>query len=1096
MKSISIVLFVNFLLASLLLNAQALKIIKEPKPQKEKSFFEIQKEFNNYWAPYHVTDGYYTENGIKKKASGWKQFKRWEYYWENRVNPVTGAFPKTTAADIYMQVKNQRNSRSSGGNWISLGPNSSPGGYQGLGRINCVDFRPGDNNTYYVGAPSGGLWKTTDNATTWSVLTDDNAVLGVSDVIVIAGNTTATDTVYIATGDRDGGSMWNLGGGSWNDNNSIGVLKSTDGGTTWAATGLSFSASEKKRISRLLMNPDDHNILYAATSNGVYRTTDAGVNWTLLTGIDFVDLEFKPRVPQTIYGGTRTGHIYRSTNGGTNWSDIVNKYSAGGRRVNLAVSAADSTIVYAVMSNNQGGLYGVYRSNNSGASFSLIYNGSSTNHNLLGRSTNGSSSGGQGSYDLSIAVSPVDAGTVYVGGINSQKSTDSAKSWNAVNCWTSSYSYNKNGAPVVHADKHMMKFRSSDTAFFETNDGGVYYTKNGGTSWTDATNGIVPSQLYRLGVSANSSSEIIIGLQDNGTKKHLGGTWSSALKGDGMECAIDPTNDKTQYGETQNGHIKKTTNRWSTYTNISSSIGESGSWVTPFVIDPNVHTTLYAGMNNVWKTTNQGTSWTKITSVSVISKYRSIAVAPSNSQVIYIADNDSIWVTTNGGSSWSYIKGSLPTNSSSITYISVKNDDPATAWVSMGQYNSYGVFETTDYGASWTNISTGLPNIPVMCVIQNKLNTAQTELYAATDVGVYVKLGSTNWAAFSTGLPNVVVNELEIYYNSHQPSLSKLRAATSGRGIWETDLYSPPNVPPIADFEADITSAGVDQTVSFTDLSANTPTSWNWSFTPGTISFVDGTNANSQNPKVSFDEQGNYTVQLIATNANGSDTAIKTDYIDVSLLINYCSASGGGESYITDVKLGTINNTGTGDDGYTNYTNLSTQLTIASSNTINLHFPTYFSGDSVGGWIDWNHDGDFDDANEKVFSALVNGFYKSATISVPYDAHLDFTTMRIREQHFGELEPCGTSSYGEVEDYSIDVLPATTTWIGNSTQWNDAANWSTGVIPTASYNVTIPASPTGGNFPEIPAGYTAKCNKLTLETNAGININGSLEVNQ
>ncbi len=207
---------------------------------KEKSFFEIQKEFNDYWGPKHVENGYYMENGKKKKATGWKQFKRWEWYWENRVDPQTGAFQTADMASIYRQIE-QNGNRNVSGNWQSLGPVSSPGGYAGLGRLNCIGFRPGDNSTLYAGAASGGLWKSTDGGANWTVLTDNNAVLGVSDVVVIAGASPATDVLYIATGDRDAGSMWSLGGGQHNDNNSVGVLKSTDGGNTWNTTGLSIS---------------------------------------------------------------------------------------------------------------------------------------------------------------------------------------------------------------------------------------------------------------------------------------------------------------------------------------------------------------------------------------------------------------------------------------------------------------------------------------------------------------------------------------------------------------------------------------------------------------------------------------------------------------------------------------------------------------------------------------------------------------------------------------------------------------------------------------------------------------------------------------
>ena len=244
------------------------------------NFFDVQKAFNDYWEPLNVEDGYYKSAGIKVKAGGWKQFKRWEWLMETRINPKTGAFPTTIGYQEFQKTYWSFKAASATGDWSSLGPTTSGGGYAGLGRFNCIAFREGDNNTYYAGAASSGLWKTTDNGSTWNVLTDENAVLGVSDAIVIPGATTDSDIIYIGTGDRDGGSMWSLLGGQWNDNNSIGVLKSIDGGTSWQATGLTFTTSQRETVNRMLIDPFNTDILYAATSDGFYKTINGGTSWT------------------------------------------------------------------------------------------------------------------------------------------------------------------------------------------------------------------------------------------------------------------------------------------------------------------------------------------------------------------------------------------------------------------------------------------------------------------------------------------------------------------------------------------------------------------------------------------------------------------------------------------------------------------------------------------------------------------------------------------------------------------------------------------------------------------------------------------------
>lgn len=301
--------------------------------------------------------------------------------------------------------------------------------------------------------------------------------------------------------------------------------------------------------------------------------------------------------------------------------------------------------------------------------------------------------------------------------------------------------------------------------------------------------------------------------------------------------------------------------------------------------------------------------------------------------------------------------------------------------------------------------------------------------------------------------------------------------------------------PPVANFSADIIYPELGQTVSFTDMSTNVPTSWLWSFTPSTVSFVGGTSATSQNPQVQFASVGDYTVQLTSTNAYGSDIESKSDYVTASLLMIYCSASGGtGDEYISGVQIGTINNTGTGDNGYTNYTSMSTNLTINNTYSIIITYGVAYSVDDLGIWIDWNQDGDFDDTNENV-SCNIGLTYTQETysIAVPYTALTGATTMRIRMKYWwGDCgSPCGATSYGEVEDYKINVLPGSNTWLGTNSEWNSTSNWSDGNVPNSSYEVTIP---TGVTSPIIQTGTNAKCYSITLQTGATITINGNLEV--
>jgi photosystem II stability/assembly factor-like uncharacterized protein len=756
------------------------------------SFPEVQKAMNDYWTSQNVKDGYTMINSNKSKVPNWKLYKRWEYYWEQRINQKTGEFPQTNSVIEYDKYKlMQSNSLGKASafteNWVNLGTNTSAGGYAGIGRINCIAFHPTDPNTIWIGSPSGGIWKTTNGGANWAILNDNQSVLGVSDIIVPSDYATS-NTLYIATGDRDGGSMWSLGGGQKADNISIGVLKSTDGGSTWNTTGLTYAKNIGKTVYSLLIHPTNSSILFASTTDGIYKTTNSGSTWVLKgTSSPSWRMAFKPGDPSTIY----STEIYidgpyfdKSTDTGETWNYM--QIATTGYRTELCVTPADPNVVYLLASNSGGGLYGIYRSINSGGSFIRIDDGTKS---MLGYNADGSGPNtGQGGYDLCIAASPNDVNTVYIGGINTWKSADGGATWSCVTMWT-----NSGSIPVVHADKHAQAFQNS-TTLFEGNDGGIYKTTNGGSSWIDLTNGIVSSQIYRIGVSQTDVNTVLTGLQDNGSKKYIGGlnNWFDATGGDGMECIVD-FNNATSYMYTTyvNGTIYRNSNGFSnkSTTTISANIpgGQpTGAWVTPYIMDPTNSAILYAGFDKVWKTTDRGDSWTNASQVLSSSvKLRSLAIAPSNTNVLYAADQTNMWKTTDGGATnWASV--TLPTISNSITYITVKNNNPSTLWITIGGYTDGSkVFESTDGGGTWANISTGLPNLPVMSIVYYKTATDRNVLFAGTDVGVYVKDGTNNWASYSNGLPNVVATELEIFYGG---GTNRLRAGTFGRGLWETTI--------------------------------------------------------------------------------------------------------------------------------------------------------------------------------------------------------------------------------------------------------------------------------------------------------------------
>jgi PKD repeat protein len=592
-------------------------------------------------------------------------------------------------------------------------------------------------------------------------------------------------------------------------------------------------------------------------------------------------MEFKPGNPDVIYASNMDywGNtvILKSENGGATWI-TSHSFLTTDYRVEIAVTPHDANYIYAIVANRNSGLTGIYRSIDGGANFAQLVNGNDNNKSFLGYYSDGSGeNNGQGSYDLSIAVSPTNKNWVIIGGINSWKSTDGGATWTICNMWTSHSSYNFSGAPVAHADKHVHAFRSDGT-LFEGNDGGIYLSTDNGVTWVDKSNGLMISQMYRLGVSQTDDNVTLTGLQDNGSKLFYGSSWYDVTGGDGMECIVDYTDLNTQYATYVNGEIYRTTNLWNSVVTISDNINDEikGAWVTPYIIDPNNNSTLYVGYADVWKTTDKGSSFTKISTMNTADLLRSMAIAPSNSQFLYVADFSNIWKTTNGGTTWTDITGSLPVLSNSITYIAVKASDENTLWVTMGGYNTQRVYESNDGGTTWTNISAGLPNLPVMSIVHNKLSESIDHLYVGTDVGVYFKKGAENWQLFSNGLPNVVVTELDIYYDELVPENSRLRAATFGRGLWESDLSAFEVSPPVADFTVSENYIQQGQTINFFDLSDKGPTAWSWSFPGGNPS-----SSTEQNPTVTYLNNGKFDVTLTVTNSGGTNSITKTAFIDV-----------------------------------------------------------------------------------------------------------------------------------------------------------------------------------------------------------------------
>ena len=830
-------------------------------------------------------------NAVKtQKGKGFKAFKRWEKYWDQRVFS-DGSFPPANLVqknwELY-QVEKSLSALIPGSSWTSLGPNSSSGGYAGIGRINRLTFHPSNSSIIFACTAGGGLWKTTNGGTSWVPLTDNLASIGTSGLVI---NPTDPNIMYLATGDGDGA-----------DTYSYGVLKSTDGGLTWNATGLTFTTGTV--IYKLQQHATDPNILLAGTNGGLYRTANGGTSWTkVVASGQFYDIE---ALSATNLVAVTKGGFYRSTDGGATWVLATTIASTG--RIALAVSASNPDFVGALVSNTSNGFKGFYASVDGGLTYTLR----SSTPNLMGWETNGSDSGGQAWYDLCMAVSPTDVNQIIVGGVNTWKSINGGVSWSIMTNW-----YQTSTVPAMHADQHDLIFLNS-TTIYAANDGGIYRSTNNGVSWTDLTNGMSISQLYRAG-AAQTDTRIIAGLQDNGTKlRSTTGTWSDEIGGDGMDCAIDPTNASYMYGTLYYGDIQRSTNGGSSWTSITPSTGTDGAWVSPVLLDPVNPATIYLGYKDLMKSTDRGTTWSAITSGQTAGNFISnIAVAPSNPLVIYISWGTAMAKTVNGGTSWTTI--TMPI-SSQISSLLVDPTNPNNLYVTYSNFTaSSKVYFSNNGGTSWTNISGTLPNIPANKIIyQTGSNGA---LYLGMDVGIYYRDNTqTDWSLYNSGLPNVEIFDLEIRYSD-----KKLIAATYGRGLWESPLYvgTPLSVPAVSSFSP--TSATKGNTVTITGSNFNGISSVSFGgITATSFAVVSPTSITAI---VGNGNSGNVSV----TNSAGTGTLSGFTYINTAPTISSFTPTSGKTSQV-------VNITGTNFTGATAVSfggTAATSFAVVSATSIN-----------------------------------------------------------------------------------------------------------------------------------------------------------------
>lgn len=804
------------------------------------NFYEIQATFESEWSGNeHV------------RGSGWKPYKRWEHYTEERVFPSGELPPQHLRFQEYykfMSIKNRGsvNSSRSNGNWESIGPFSwqEDGGWNpGIGRVNFITEEPGNPSTIYVGTPSGGLWRSEDAGSSWTPLTDEIPSMGVSGIAVDPHN---TNIIYIATGDRDA-----------NDYQGVGVLKSTDYGATWQTTGIGWNLSDGIKSNWLIMHPDDNETLYLATNIGLYKTTNAAESWQLIQNTNIREVALHPSNPDIVYAVSN--RFYRSEDGGNSFQQIneglppaseVNRYS-------LTVSPAAPDHVYLLAGDDEtSGFRGLYRSTDAGFTFEER----ADSPNIMGYSSSGNSSGGQSWFDIALAANPGNGERIVTGGINVWRSNTGGITYSPLSHWVypSDIGY-------THADIHFLRY--FDDRLYCGSDGGIFISTDEGANWTDLSEGLQITQTYRMAFSEQEPYRILAGTQDNGTNFLNNGTFEHILGGDGNGAAVNSENPNIVYAAYPNGNITKSTDGGLNFSGITGDVEENGAWVTPFMLDPSDQNTLYAGFQSIWKY-NESNGWENIGSFGG-GTFRALAVAASDNNYIYASKGGLLYRTSDGGENWTTNTSGLP--GTSITDIVVSQNNPEHLIITCSGYSAGNkVYVSNDGGATVENITYNLPNIPATSVVFE--NSGYNGIYVGTDAGVYYTNDSlANWIDYMEGLPKTIARQLLM-----SESIGKIRVATYGRGFWESDLYTPGTEPPVAAFETNLNVICAGDSIQFTDLSYNAAPGWSWTFDGGSPA-VSG----ERNPVVYFFEEGVYSVTLTVQNANGEDVAIQNEYIVV-----------------------------------------------------------------------------------------------------------------------------------------------------------------------------------------------------------------------
>jgi photosystem II stability/assembly factor-like uncharacterized protein len=803
-----IILFVVFLLTGIGIKAQvkdipqALKIKLQGKTKLSDIMIEVD---------YYYTNQGKKDNGkeVEEGESSYQHWKRWERWMSSHLD-VNGDFININKANgkaldllnakwettlheqanrLHQQPLGENAATNFKGNspsniegltygqWWNVGPTinaSGSGDLKGVGRFDRIAFHPTDANIFYVGAPTGQLWKTTNGGVSWASITDALSNPGIAGIAISPTN---GNVIYILTGDGDSHNPGNFVYDYGASPASSGGFKSIDGGQTWVKMGNLYTGADEYTCHKLTISEFNENYLFATTNKGIYRTMDGGISWTQVKAGKAWDVKFKPGSDSIIYATTDSA-IFYSTKGGriNTWDSATTNYSvAKSLRIELAVSANSPDYVYALCGNAATGSFtGIFRSGNSG----VDYTRRCVTPNILGSTESGGDGDDQSNYDLCIALKPTNAEFVVTGGITVWVSNGNNGATNMV--WCTKYREGSAGAAnkYIHPDVHAVAYNPLNNNLYALSDGGVYRSTDDGTSWTDMSAGIANSQLYDMTMKDSDGDgeaegfAILTGAQDNGIKyrSDAGGIFSHIFCCDGASTAINGLHPDTMY-MIINTSLYKTTNGGGAVINRFQT-----DWFSPIAVDYTAPDTIYVGGANIKRTFNGFIGRTNLN----VNASRVLVTTPSSKSRLYASSGSDIIASNNIGESWVNIKwsgGPTLTVNDIKTYPTNANE----VYVCFGGYSdSNKVKRTTNSGGVWQDWTGSLPNVPTY-----SLAVGTEGVYLGTELGVFFRSYSmTDWVPFYNGMPRIPVTKLVLNKNG------TIYASTFGRGIWYSERRS------------------------------------------------------------------------------------------------------------------------------------------------------------------------------------------------------------------------------------------------------------------------------------------------------------------